>query len=196
VGLTGAAVITGLAIVALLAIVRARAHRRRRWAAGAAGERATAAILEGLEGRGFIALHDRRIPGMDRANFDHIVVGPTGVFTVETKRFAGRVTLRGRLGSGLGRLRPRHNGKPIDHVVDQAHHQADALDRTLGHGRTVTPLVVIHNAELTQPRFRRPITDGVRWCSADDLPQVLRRGSARLSRRRVRAVADALDRAL
>jgi hypothetical protein len=177
----------------LVGVVRARRRASRR-RAGAVGEQHTAATLDGLARRGLVALHDRRVPGMDRANIDHVVVGRRGVFTVETKRYAGRVTLGGVF--GLGRLRPRHNGKRIDHVVDQAIHQADAVRRTLDDRYPVTPLVVIHNAELASPRLRRPVTDGVRWCRGDDLARALGRGPVRLSRRQIHSVADQLDRAL
>jgi hypothetical protein len=181
------------AVLVATAIRRAR-DRARRWAAGAAGERETAAILAGLERHGFVALHDRRMPRFDRANIDHLVVGPTGVFTVETKRYAGEVRLRGIF--GLGRLRPRHNGKRIDHVVDQAGFQADAAEKVLG-GAPVAAVVVVHNATLGWPRLRRPVTGGVRWCAGgDNLAAYLLRGRHRLSRRQVQATADRLDRAL
>jgi hypothetical protein len=38
-------------------------------------------------------LHDCLIPG-SRANIDHIAVGPTGIFTIETKNYAGTVRVR------------------------------------------------------------------------------------------------------
>jgi hypothetical protein len=38
-------------------------------------------------------LHDRGIP-RSRANIDHILVGPAGVFVIDAKRYAGRPTLR------------------------------------------------------------------------------------------------------
>ncbi|MDP9270153.1 MAG: NERD domain-containing protein, partial [Chloroflexota bacterium] len=53
------------------------------WATGADGEARTARVLEPLRAEGFAILHDRRIPG-GRANIDHIVIGPPGVFVVET----------------------------------------------------------------------------------------------------------------
>ena len=46
-----------------------------------------------LRGEGFAVLHDRRIPGT-RANIDHIVVSPAGVFVVDTKNWSGRVEQR------------------------------------------------------------------------------------------------------
>jgi Nuclease-related domain len=42
-------------------------------------------------------LHDRRIPG-SRANIDHIVVAPCGVFVIDAKNYKGRVEKRDRGG--------------------------------------------------------------------------------------------------
>lgn len=57
----------------------------RAWAAGAVGERRLGAAMADL-GDAAIALHDRRVPG-SRANIDHIVVGASGVFVVDAKRY-------------------------------------------------------------------------------------------------------------
>jgi hypothetical protein len=63
----------------------------RAWATGARGEEALAQALSDVPG--VIALHDRRVPGT-RANIDHIVVGPTGLFVVDAKRYTGQIHLR------------------------------------------------------------------------------------------------------
>lgn len=55
-----------------------------RWAAGANGERVTALWLRPLTYTGWVILHDRSIPGL-RANIDHIVIGPGGLFVVDSK---------------------------------------------------------------------------------------------------------------
>jgi Nuclease-related domain len=61
------------------------------WARGAAGERRNATRLEKLvEGQPVSFLHDRRIPG-SRANIDHIAIGPSGVFVVDSKNAKGQV---------------------------------------------------------------------------------------------------------
>lgn len=57
----------------------------RAWASGAAGERRFGEKMAEL-GDVVIALHDRRVPG-SRANIDHVVIGPSGVFVVDAKRY-------------------------------------------------------------------------------------------------------------
>ncbi len=59
------------------------------WAQGAVGEERVAAWLDSLAPSGIVALHDRRIPGT-RANIDHIVVTPHGVWVVDAKRYTGK----------------------------------------------------------------------------------------------------------
>ncbi len=63
------------------------------WDKGAAGERELGRSLDGLRDEGFAVLHDRCIPGT-RANIDHIVVSPAGVFVVDAKNWSGRVEQR------------------------------------------------------------------------------------------------------
>ncbi len=79
-------------LVALLVMVIASAAieaSAERWARGAAGERKVGATLEGL-GPDWHVLHDIYL---GRGNIDHIVVGPGGTFTVETKSHRGRIAV-------------------------------------------------------------------------------------------------------
>src|SRR3954453_7844848 len=61
------------------------------WERGADGEAATAAALDGLKGHGWTTFHDVRWPGRQRANIDHIAVGPSGVFVIDSKNWSGDV---------------------------------------------------------------------------------------------------------
>jgi hypothetical protein len=56
------------------------------WLWGAIGEELTEDALEGLDG-GWICEHD--LPA-ERGNFDHVLVGPPGVFLIDTKRVSQR----------------------------------------------------------------------------------------------------------
>lgn len=60
------------------------------WAKGIDGEKAAAEYLAPLEAEGFIILNNRRIPGA-KGDIDHLVVGPTGVFPIETKNWGGKL---------------------------------------------------------------------------------------------------------
>jgi hypothetical protein len=57
---------------------------------GARGEEDVGAVLDGLIERGWLPIHDIVI---ERGNVDHILVGPGGIFTIETKSHGGRMRL-------------------------------------------------------------------------------------------------------
>ncbi|MGD8201344.1 nuclease-related domain-containing protein [Ornithinimicrobium sp. W1679] len=59
------------------------------WATGAVGEERLGRRLDAAANPLVRVLHDRGIPG-SRANLDHLVVCPTGVFVVDAKRYRGR----------------------------------------------------------------------------------------------------------
>lgn len=82
----------------------------RAWRRGATGERMTARFIDRLP-EGWFAIHD--IPVGERgANIDHVVVGPTGVFTVNTKNLTGKVW--------LGPRTLLHNGHRTDYLPKAA----------------------------------------------------------------------------
>lgn len=60
------------------------------WKKGSTGERATGRVLRRLERRGWVVLHDLRVPG-SQANIDHLVIGPAGVFVIDSKNYRGYV---------------------------------------------------------------------------------------------------------
>jgi len=131
------------------------------WRVGAEGEERTALALATLPGT-FVVFHDRKMPG-SRANIDHIVVGPSGAFTIETKNYSGkRVTLR------RGEL--RIDGRDITSAVTQSADQGRAVSDVLT--MTVQPLLCIHGPDLP---FRARV-DGVRIVGGRGLVKVLRSG--------------------
>ncbi|MEV5068720.1 NERD domain-containing protein [Microbacterium sp. LMI12-1-1.1] len=74
----------------------------RAWERGALGEELLARRLADLPDT-FRVLHDRRIRGT-RANIDHIVIGPTGAWVIDAKRYVGK---RPALRVEGGIIRPR-----------------------------------------------------------------------------------------
>lgn len=63
----------------------------RVWRKGEEGERIIASILESELPDGFHVFNDVRFPGRT-ANIDHLVVGPSGVFVLNTKNVRGTVS--------------------------------------------------------------------------------------------------------
>jgi hypothetical protein len=63
----------------------------RSWRRGAEGEERVAAQLAAL-GDGWAVIHDLTI-GRKGANLDHLVIGPAGVFALNTKNLTGKLTV-------------------------------------------------------------------------------------------------------
>jgi hypothetical protein len=82
----------GLAVAALVGWrLRFRpSERARTWQRGAHGERQTARLLDGLTRDGYVVFHDLAVPDSP-ANVDHLVIGPSGVFVIDSKQWTGRV---------------------------------------------------------------------------------------------------------
>jgi hypothetical protein len=69
---------------------RLYSDRAGRWLRGADGERAVGAICAELEADGWHAIHD---VSLGRGNVDHILIGPGGIFAIETKSHRGRIRI-------------------------------------------------------------------------------------------------------
>ena len=65
----------------------------RAWKTGSDGEERLARFFEKELPESAIVLHDRRVPG-SRANIDHIVVAPSGVWVIDAKAYGGKVERR------------------------------------------------------------------------------------------------------
>jgi len=110
-----------------------------RWLRGAEGERVVGAVCAELKGDGWYAIHD---VSLGHGNVDHILVGPGGIFTIETKSHRGDI--------------------PIDHIdpkmLKQAYAEKKLIERITG--LDVQPLLVFSRAYLvgSVPAQRRGVT--------------------------------------
>ena len=155
------------------------------WRKGAEGEVKTGNALGRLPGN-YVVLHDLRMPGSS-ANIDHLVIGPTGVFTVETKNYTSDVIVR----RGVA----RHAGRPMDGVVEQANRQAEAVRSVLG--CAVRAIVCLQGGQVRLDGwFAKPIVDGVRLCSGRRLVEVITRQDREVSPEEVSRLATAAEQRL
>jgi hypothetical protein len=131
------------------------------WRIGAEGEELTALRLRKLP-PGYTTLHDLRMPG-SRANIDHLVIGPKGVFTVETKNYASPVEVKWKSA--------RCAGRSMTPVIKQANRQAEVVGGVLG--INVTPIVCVQGAGVVHSLWRRASVGGVRFCSGSKLVKII-----------------------
>ena len=99
----------------------ARSDRRKR--ESAEGVRLTAEALEHLPPRVWDVFHDVHWPGSRLGKIDHIVVGPSGVFVIDSKNWPGEIAVR------RGVL--RQNGRRRDAAVVAATEAAFAVAQLL-----------------------------------------------------------------
>jgi hypothetical protein len=150
------------------------------WRRGAAGERRTARLLAPLERHGWAVLHDLGVP-RSQANIDHLVIGPGGVFVIDSKQYRGRLQL-----GPTGRL--WHGRYPLDPVLGSVEFEADQAAQVLRDpGVTVVPIMAVHGAQVP---WGKVVTDGVPVVAARRLPSMLRALPAVLGPERVADLAD------
>ncbi len=73
----------------------------------AEGAEGTARVLAELPTLGWRVFHDMRWPGRRFANIDHVVVGPTGIFVIDTLTWSGNIEVRDGVLRHDGRRRDR-----------------------------------------------------------------------------------------
>jgi Nuclease-related domain len=150
------------------------------WRRGAAGEQRTARLLGPLERQGWVVLHDLAVPGSP-ANLDHLVIGPGGVFVVDSKQYRGRLQL-----DSSGRL--WHGRYPLTPTLQAVSWEADQAAQVLPDpGVAVVPIVAVHGVQIP---WGKVVTHGVPVVSARRLPNMLRALPGVLGPERVADLAD------
>jgi hypothetical protein len=143
-----------------------------RWGRGASGEELVGQVLDGLRDSGWFALHD---VNSGHGNIDHVLVGPAGIFAVETKSHRGRI----------------HVPKLDQGMLRQAYAEAKHIERITG--LRTEPLLVFSNAYLIPAVSCRT---GVTILPARMLAGHLKRRSGNVPAARVEEVYTRLANAL
>jgi hypothetical protein len=150
---------------------------------GAIGEEQVGAVIRKLELVGYRAMH-----GLDRGNgdIDHVLIGPTGSFVIETKAWRGRVTV----GSADQLLRSGHDEqRTIARTALVAREIHGVLARA-GINTWVEAVVVLTATSLREgPRKIR----AVHVVNIADLARFVVRQNHRLSDIQIEAAFNALE---
>jgi hypothetical protein len=101
---------------------------------GASGEEHVGSLLDALTDHGWRVIHD---VSLGHGNVDHILVGPPGVFTIETKSHPGPIRVARVHGATLS----------------QARAQSDSLQAATG--LEAEPMIVYSRAWVDRPGARR-----------------------------------------
>jgi hypothetical protein len=85
-----------------------------------------------------VVFHDLAVPGSP-ANVDHLVLGPTGVFVIDSKQWSGSVQ---QGADGLA----WHNHYRLDRTLETVRWEAETLSRMLG--TRTSALLCVHGAHV------------------------------------------------
>ena len=148
---------------------RAAAYTR-----GRQGELVVARALDELTVDGYCRIDDCRWPGRPKANIDHVLIGPAGLFVVDAKNWSGRVEVR----AGVLRQSGYRRSREVDATVEAARAVAGLLSvgvprvegviclcgeaqippMALGDGRSVVAVAEIARWIRSQPALLTPTT--------------------------------------
>jgi Nuclease-related domain len=113
----------------------------RNWQRGARGERRTARQLDRLAKHGWVVFHDLAVPD-SRANADHLLIGPAGVFLADSKNWRGRLAFAPDGTLWLGSY-------PLTATLATIGFEARAIAGALAvPGLAVEPLLVVHGSTI------------------------------------------------
>lgn len=154
----------------------------RSWYRGALGEIHVAKALKGL-GPDWTVLH--AVPfGSGASDLDHVLIGPGGVFTINTKNHSGQKIW-------VGGEQLLVNGHRTNHIRD-ARYEARRASKLLSPGAgdpvDVTPVIaIVDPGSLT---FGRKRPDGLLVLSSNQLARTVLRRQRRLTDATVRAISE------
>lgn len=179
------------ALVVIYAAIRVRRtmKRLRDLKLGRDGERAVAQYLEWFRTAGFFVFHD--VPN-DGANIDHVLIGPRGIFTIETKTLSkpARGECKVRVAGG----RVYSNGRPLtrDPLV-QSKGQARWLNNFLSESKFLAPVqpVVVFPGWFVEPFDMK--SAGVWVLEPKALDRFIEREPERFTKDQVKAMASSLS---
>ncbi|NRQ35468.1 NERD domain-containing protein [Nonomuraea sp. NN258] len=133
----------GVVAAILESVYRARSHSSvPAWRRSSVAERRTEAQLRKLERSGYRTLHARAIPGSE-AQIDHLVVGPTGVYAVDSEKWDKRLPVRVQMGKKLFHgpfdMKPR-----LTEAKWEASQASELITKAYGREITVVPSLAIY----------------------------------------------------
>ncbi|MDN4483198.1 nuclease-related domain-containing protein [Demequina lignilytica] len=161
----------------------------RAWRVGAEGEEAIGARLDKLRDHGWRVLHS--IPVGERgSDIDHVLVGPGGVFTVNSKNHPG-----GKI--WVAKYQMRVNGQVVPYLRN-ARHEATRASRLLtqasGVDVSVRSCVIVLTGTIVPEVTIKQMPDDVMVLDRMDVPKWFGKRPAALSEESIERIFDAARR--
>lgn len=161
----------------------------RAWRVGADGEEAIGSRLDKLTKHGWYVLH--AVPVGNRgSDIDHVVIGPGGVFTVNTKKHPGKKVW---VGGGTVMV----NGQRVPYIRNsefEADRAEKLLSRAVGFPVLVKPVLIFTTGTLIPDVTIKKKPDRVIILDRMDVPGAFKRADGRLDGEQVDTVYAAARR--
>jgi len=144
-----------VAIIAIIAdtVLKARSSTTKAgaWRRASAAERKTEKQLRGLVAKGWRVMHARAVPqdrdGVSDGQIDHLVIGPTGVYAIDSEKWDKRLPVR-----TLSHMKLFHGPFEKKDQLDEARWEANQasrlLSKALGVEIPVQPSVAIYGPAI------------------------------------------------
>jgi hypothetical protein len=160
----------------------------RRLRFGEGGQRRVAEALERIRDKGYSVFHDLPANG---SNVDHVVVGPTGVYAIETRTRKGADLIRYQNDSEL-LIGAKINDSPaLRHARGSAYAVQEQLKEHLHAAYWVKPVLVFVGSR----RVQQPVVDyTVDVITADDLENYFARQQPEITDADVASIRSHLER--
>ena len=189
-----------LAIIAGIVdtVYRSRSVESHAWTRAGTVDRATLRAqkrtqrqLAGMERAGYVALHKRPIPDSVEV-IDHLVIGPTGVYAIDSEKWDKELPIRQSNGKKLW-LGPESKTERLEHAHWEAKQASERLTAKIGMEVTVQPALAIYGPKISWVVL--PVR-GVDVFSGDHLKGYLRRRARRkdvtpLTREQIQKIYEA-----
>lgn len=152
------------------------------WEHAEAGDETTARVLAGLPRDEWTVYQDVRWPSRQYADIDHVVLGPAGIFVIDSKSWPGRIT--------FSREGLRQNGHARDSTLTAASEAAEAIATmvTTVDQRHVYPVLCFVRDEWLTGQARDVLV-----CSTSNLEAMLLARKPVLRPEQLRAAARQLE---
>lgn len=153
------------------------------WRRASVAERRTEAQLRKLERSGYRTLHARAIPDSE-AQIDHLVIGPTGVYAVDSEKWDKRLAVRVQAAKQLYHG-PYNRKERLVEAAWEASRASELISEKIGRKITVVPSLAIYGPSIPWKvltirqvdvfegsRVRKWITKRERSLTAEEIDQI------------------------
>lgn len=144
---------TAVAVVVLDVVRRNRKESTvEAWRKPSASQRKTERQLRGMEKAGYRTLHARAVPkddeGASDGQIDHLVVGPTGVYAVDSEQWDKRLPVRAMSHRKLF-LGPFNKKEDLDEARWEADQASKLISGELGYEVPVQPSLAVYGPAIS-----------------------------------------------